>query len=83
MTVSTASVSILGRMVVSTKDIGTTANNMAMVSIAKQAVKKDADAGRKASVASGTMSSKRRTASTNNRSKTYEQKLLTMTKKLE
>jgi len=50
-------VSILGRMVVSTRVTGTMASSMVMVSIARPAVKREEDAGKKASAATGMTSS--------------------------
>lgn len=86
MTASMDLVSILGRMVDNTRATGTMASSTATVSTAKQVVKRDVDAGKKASAAIGMMSSSSKRAQpqwTNNCIKTYEQKLLTMTKNLE
>jgi len=75
------SVSTHGRTVVSTRVTGTTASNTATVSTVKLVVPKDVDAGKRASAATGTTSSK--TWINLPRPNKYEQKLLTMTKNLE
>ena len=81
MTASTVSASTLGKMAVSTKGTGITVNNTEMAFTARLAEPKDADAGKRASAATGTTSS--RTWNTLPRPNKYEQKLLTMTKNLE
>ena len=87
MTASTVSASTLGKMAVSTKGTGITVNNTEMAFTARLAELKDVDAGKRASAATGMMSS------SSNRPRVWtinsphpndnEQKLLTMTKNLE
>ena len=87
MTASTVSASTLGRMAVSTKGTGITVNNTETASTVKLAVLKDAVAGKRASAATGMMSSssnKPRAWTINSpHPNDNEQKLLTMTKNLE
>lgn len=81
MIASTDSVSTHGRTVVSTRGTGITASSTATEFTVKLVVPKDVDAGKRASAATGTTSS--RTWINLPRPNKYEQKLLTMTKNLE
>ena len=86
MTASTVSASTLGRMAVSTKGTGTTVNNTETAFTVKLVELKDADAGKRASAATGMMSSSNRPRVWTINSphpNDNEQKLLTMTKNLE